>query len=58
MDGRTMEQLQEKVSRHLTLPELLDLLDVDYEELEDTTLLDFFRERESDIRELLKDYGD
>lgn len=52
-----METLREKVERHLTLPELLDLLNVDYEELAELTLDEFLLEREDDILDLLEDYG-
>ncbi len=51
-----METLRERVERHLTLPELLDLLDVSYEELSEITLTEFFVEREDDIETLLEDY--
>jgi hypothetical protein len=53
-----MENLRQQIERHLTLPELLDALDADYEELFEITLGEFFEEREEDIREILKDYGD
>lgn len=48
-----MDAIQQRISRHLTLPELLDLLDVDYDDLD---LEEFIKEREEEIEELLKDY--
>jgi len=53
-----MEQLLERVERYLTLPELLDALNVDYEEALEVTLEDLLKERKDDIEDLLEDYGD
>jgi len=49
-----METIEE-LKRHFTLPELLDHLDVDYDELQDTTLLEFIEERAEDIKVLLEE---
>jgi len=51
-----METLRERIERHLTLPELLDILNVDYEEMWADDLSTLFRDRESDIEELLEEY--
>lgn len=52
-----METLRERCERHLTLPELLDALDVDYEELFDVTLEQFFIDNSERIEDLLEDYS-
>lgn len=53
-----METLREKLERHLTLPEALDALNIDYEDLWDQSLCDLLQEKEDEVIELLSDYGD
>lgn len=53
-----MESLREKAERHITLPELFDLLGLDYEDIWELSLSDIFSEYRGEIKEILEDYGD
>lgn len=53
-----METLREKVESRLTLPEFLDSLGIDFEDLWDMTLSEVFDDRRSEIEEYMEDeYG-
>ena len=49
-----METIEE-LKGHLTLPELLDHLGIDFEDLEDDVLLRVLEGREEDMRDLLEE---
>lgn len=45
-----------RVEELFTLPELLETLDVDYEDLRDSTLQEIYYDRVGDILEILEDF--